>query len=70
LLALATSLDSVPVDVTLDGLAGVLQALEAAWERARRRGAEQFPDQWTFWSLVSGGLALGTNTSPLFPGGP
>jgi hypothetical protein len=70
LLALATSLDSAPVDLTMDGLAGGLQALEAAWGRARLRSSERLPDRWGFWSLISGGLALATNTSPLFPGGP
>lgn len=68
-LARATSLDAAPVDLALDGLAGVLESLEAAWERARQRLGDRLPDRWGFWSLISGGLALATNTSPLFPAG-
>jgi hypothetical protein len=67
LLEVATSLDAAPVDLMKDGLAGVLEALEAAWERARRYLGDRLPDRWGFWSLISGGLALATNRSPLFP---
>ena len=64
LLALAISLDSAPVALTLDQLAAVLEALEQAWQRARTRLGPLLPDRWGFWSLVSGGLALATHTSP------
>lgn len=68
LLALATSLDSAPVARTADGLVGVLEALESAWQRARERLGARIPDRWEFWSLVSGGLALAPYTSPPLPG--
>lgn len=69
LLALATSLDPAPVPLTMDGLMGVLEALEHTWQRARQHLNTRIPDRWGFWSLVSGGLPLATNTSPPFPGG-
>jgi len=68
LLALATSLDPAPVTLTAHGLAGVLEALESAWQRARQRLGARLPDRWGFWSLVSGGLALAPHTSPPLPG--
>jgi len=69
LLALATRLDPAPVELTAGGAPGVLQALQAAWQRARDRLGAHFPDRWAFWSLVSGGLALAAHTSPPLPGG-
>jgi hypothetical protein len=69
LLALATSLDPAPVALTADGLVGVLEALENAWERARQHLGARLPDRWGFWSLISGGLALAAHTSPPLPGG-
>ena len=68
LLSLATSVDPAPVDSKADGLSGVLEALASAWQRARQRLGARLSDRWGFWSLISGGLVLGTNTSPLFPG--
>lgn len=68
LLTLATSVDPAPVDSKADGLSGVLEALASAWQRARQRLGARLSDRWGFWSLISGGLVLGTNTSPLFPG--
>jgi hypothetical protein len=68
LLTLATSLDPAPVGLTTDGLAGVLEALESAWQRARQRLGARIPDRWAFWSLVSGGLALAPHTNPPLPG--
>lgn len=70
LLALATSLDPAPVDLTTAGAPAVLEALESSWRRASRRLADRLPDRWAFWSLVSGGLALASHTSPPFPSGP
>jgi Domain of unknown function (DUF6431) len=67
-LALATSLDPAPVDLRTDGAAAVVEALANAWQRARQRLANRTPDQWAFWSLVSGGLALAPHTSPPLPG--
>lgn len=69
LLALATSLDTAPVQVHSDGVAGMLQALEGAWQRARGRLGGRIPGPWDFWSLVSGGLALAANRSPPSPWG-
>ncbi len=69
-LAVATSLDPAPVDLGTDGAAAVLEALASAWQRARQRLGTPTPDQWAFWSLVSGGLALAAHTSPPLPGGP
>ena len=68
LLALATSLDSSPVALRGDGLTGVLETLESAWQRARQHLGARLPDRWGFWSLVSGGLALATHTSPPLSG--
>jgi len=67
LLRWATSLDPAPVLVVRDGAAAVLETLTQTWERARARLREHLPDQWAFWSLITGGLALATNTSVPFP---
>ena len=67
-LALATSLDPASVELRTDGASAVLEALECAWQRARRLLASRTPDQWAFWSLISGGLALAPHTSPPLPG--
>jgi len=70
LLALATSFDPAPVDLTTDGTAAMLEALRCAWQRTQRRLAGQIPDLWSFWSLVSGGQALALHMSPPLPGSP
>jgi hypothetical protein len=64
IVAIAVQLD--PTAVLLDGTGetAALQALGAAWQRARRRFGERIPGLWRFWSLISGGQALGTNRSP------
>lgn len=69
LLALATSLDPAPVALTRDGAGAVLEALAAAWERARARLGARLPDRWACWSLISGGQALAPHRSPPFPVG-
>jgi Domain of unknown function (DUF6431) len=43
-----------------------LEALGATWHRAYTRFRERVPKLWRFWSLISGGKALGTNRSPPF----
>jgi hypothetical protein len=64
LLVQATSLDPAPVTLRTDGPAAVLEALEHAWQRARRRLGARLPERWAFWSLISGGLALAPHTNP------
>ena len=64
LLALATGLDAAPVPLCTDGAVAVLEALEHAFQRAQRRLGARLPEQWAFWSLISGGLALAPHTSP------
>jgi transposase-like protein len=68
LVALAVHLDPTAVLLSHDGEAAALEALGAAWQRARTRfGARvPLPTVWRFWSLISGGKALGTNRSPPF----
>jgi hypothetical protein len=66
LVALAVGLDGAPVEVAAGGAAAALAALAAAWGRARARWGDLVGAVWRFWSRVTGGAALGTNTgSPL-----
>lgn len=68
LVAVAVHLDPAPALLSAAGHETVaLEALGAAWDRARRRFAERTPELWRFWSLISGGHALGTNRSPPYP---
>ena len=65
LLALAVHLDPAPVLVGVDSNeTTALEVLAATWQRARTRFGERVPELWRFWSLISGGKALGTNRSP------
>ena len=64
LVAVAVHLDPAAVVLTTDGDAAGLEVLGAAWLRARTRFGERVPAVWRFWSLISGGQALGTNRSP------
>jgi hypothetical protein len=66
LVAVAVHLDSVAVVLTTDGETAALEALGTAWQRARTRFGDRVPGVWRFWSLMSGGQALGTNRSPPF----
>jgi hypothetical protein len=66
LVAVAVHLDPAAVVVTSDGEVAALEALGAAWQRTRTRFGERVPGVWRFWSLISGGKALGTNRSPPF----
>ncbi len=67
LVALAVHVDPAPVLLSpTDHEHAALEALGATWQRARTRFAEWLPGLWPFWSLVSGGRALGTNRSPPF----
>jgi hypothetical protein len=67
-LALAVQLTGVSVQLAADGERGALAALGVAWDRARARFGEQVGGLWPFWSHISGGQALGTNTSPPWAG--
>ena len=69
LLALATRLDSAPVDLPADGAPAVLAALDATWQRVRRRLGARTPEVWALWSVVSGGRARAPNTSSPSPPG-
>jgi len=67
LVALAVQLHLAPVLLSgTDHERAALEALGAAWQRACTRFSEQVPELWRFWSLISGGRALGTNRSPPF----
>ena len=60
----AIGLDPAPLEVRLSGEAAVFEALEQAFSHARRRfGEERVGDVWRFWSCISGGRTLATNTS-------
>lgn len=62
--ALAVQLSPAPVLLAATGEAAALEALGAAWQRASARLGDRVPAVWRFWSLISGGQALGTNRSP------
>jgi hypothetical protein len=66
LVAVAVHLDPAAVVLTTDGEAAALEALGATWQRARARFGAHVPSVWRFWSVISGGQALGTNRSPPF----
>jgi len=57
-------LDPAPLDLRQKGEAVVFEALEQACQRAHRRFGEQpVGEMWRFWSRISGGQVLATNTS-------
>jgi len=64
IVAFAVHLDPAAVLLEGDDETVAVQALGAAWQRARRRFGERIAGLWRFWSLISGGQALGTNRSP------
>jgi Domain of unknown function (DUF6431) len=64
LVAVAVHLDPVAVVLSTTGEAAAIEVLGAAWQRTRTRFGERVPAVWRFWSLISGGQALGTNRSP------
>jgi transposase-like protein len=66
LVAVAVYLDPAAVVLSTDGEAAAVEALGAAWQRARTRFGEGVPGVWRFCSLISGGQALGTNRGPPF----
>ena len=67
MVALAVRLDPAPVPLSgTDHERVALEALGATWQRASTRFRERVPELWRFWSLISGGKALGTNRSRPF----
>ena len=60
----AIGLDAAPLDLRQKGEAVVFEALDQTLYRARRRfGEQRVGDVWRFWSRISGGEVLTTNTS-------
>lgn len=66
--ALAVQLSGASVPLATDGEPAALEALAAAWQRARDRFGEQVGRLWSFWSRISGGWALGTHTTSPWAG--
>jgi hypothetical protein len=67
LVVLAVQLDPAAVLLTAaNNEIAALEVLGATWHRARTRFSQRAPALWRFWSLISGGKALGTNRSPPF----
>ena len=61
--ALAVSLDGTPVMLNTSGERAALDALSVAWRRAQARFGKGIGRIWAFWSRISSGQALGTNTT-------
>ena len=66
--ALGVALDGAPVMLTTSGERAALDALQVAWQRAHVRFRQSVGDLWRFWSRISGGHALGTNTTSPWAG--
>jgi Domain of unknown function (DUF6431) len=67
-ISLAVRLDGTPVVLATTGERGALDALQMAWQRAQLRFGDALGDLWRFWSRISGGQALGTNTTSPWAG--
>jgi len=61
--ALAVQIAGVSVPLAANGERAALEAVVVAWQRARARYGDRSGGLWPFWSRISGGRALGTNTS-------
>jgi hypothetical protein len=60
----AMGLDAAPLDLRQRRDAVVFEALDQTLHRARRRfGEQRVGEVWRFWSRISGGKVLATNTS-------
>ena len=68
--ALAVALDGTPVVLATSGERAALDALQMGWPRAQVRFEGAVGDVWRFWSRISSGQALGTNTTSPWAGGP
>lgn len=64
--AVVVELGGRALDLLLEPEAATLEAMAAAWQRARRRSVIDAVSLWQFGSLVSGGNLLATTTTPLF----
>jgi hypothetical protein len=67
-MALAVSLDGTAVIVKTTGARAAVDVLIVVWRRAHVRFGEQVGRVWAFWSRISGGHALGTNTTSPWAG--
>ena len=67
-LALAVQLTGLSVQLAADDERGALEALGVAWDRAHAWFGEHVGELWPFWSRISRGQALGTNTSAPWAG--
>jgi len=68
--AVAVSIDGTAVMLSTAGERAALEALGVAWQRAHLRFGERVGRVWAFWSRISSGQALGTNTTSPWAGGP
>lgn len=66
---LAVALDGTAVILANSAERAALDALQVVWQRAQVRFGESVGELWRFWSRMSGGLALGTNTTSPWAGG-
>jgi Domain of unknown function (DUF6431) len=66
--ALAVSVDGNAVVLDAVGDRAALDALGVAWQRAQARFGDGVGGLWAFWSRISGGHALGTNTTSPWAG--
>ena len=60
---LAVALDGTAVDVHPPAEGAALEALSIAWLRAQRRFGADVGGLWAFWTRISSGDGLGTNTT-------
>lgn len=62
---LAVALDGTSVDVRCVSERTALEVLSLAWQRTKARFGLRIGggNVWSFWSAISGGLALGTHTT-------
>jgi len=67
--ALAVALDGTAVVLNATDERVALDALGVAWQRARFRFGGRVGRIWAFWSRISSGQALGTNTTSPWSGG-
>ena len=67
--ALAVSLNGTAVMVNTADERAAVDALVVAWRRPYVRFGAQVGRVWAFWSRISGGQALGTNTTSPWAGG-